>query len=83
MLQMVAAGRGVTALPSWLVEQYVERWPLASKSLGKRGVFKKIYLGIHDSNLDVPYIKRFIEIAESYSPAETADLYAAGPEKPE
>lgn len=69
MLQMVAAGRGVTALPSWLVAQYMERWPLVSRSLGKKGVFKKIYLGIHDSNIDVPYIKRFIEIAESYSPA--------------
>ena len=71
MLQMVAAGRGVTALPRWLVEQYAARWQLVSRPLGKRGVFKKIYLGIHDSNLEVPYIRQFIDIAVAYSPAQS------------
>lgn len=68
MLQMVAAGRGVTALPRWLLDQYPEIKPIVTRSLGKRGVFKKIYLGIHDKNLEIDYIKRFIEIARQNSP---------------
>lgn len=70
MLQMVAAGRGVTALPRWLVKQYMERWPLAYRSLGKRKVLKKIYLGVHHSNLDVPYIRQFIDLAVAGSPPQ-------------
>lgn len=68
MLQMVEAGRGVTALPRWLVKQFASGMPLKTLSLGKRGVFKKIWLGIHDDNMDVQYIKRFIEIARANSP---------------
>lgn len=68
MLQMVAAGRGVTALPRWLVNQTPNDQPLTTLSLGKRRVFKKIWLGIHDDNMDVQYIDRFIEIAKSNSP---------------
>jgi len=68
MLQMVGAGRGVTALPRWLVKQYAADLPLKTMSLGKRGVFKKIWLGIHDDNMDVQYINRFIEIAMAHSP---------------
>jgi len=69
MLQMVAAGRGITALPRWLMDQYPADWSLAYKSLGKNGVFKKIYLGIHDNDLQVPYIQRFINIAEANPPS--------------
>lgn len=74
MLQMVAAGRGITALPRWLVEEYAARWPLVSKPLGKRGVFKKIYLGIHESNLEVPYIEQFIDIALAYAPDQRSPM---------
>ena len=68
MLQMVVAGRGVAALPRWLVDQYPESRNLVAKSLGKKGVFKKIWLGIHESNLDTRYIQSFITIAKENSP---------------
>ena len=68
MLQMVAAGRGVAALPRWLVEQYPESRNLVAKSLGKKGVFKKIWLGIHETNLDTRYIQSFITIARENTP---------------
>lgn len=69
MLQMVAAGRGVTALPKWLMDQYPPDWSLVNRSLGKNGVFKKIYLGIHDNDLQVPYIQSFIDIAAANPPS--------------
>lgn len=71
MLQMVVAGRGVTALPGWLVEQYASNRPLVTRSLGRKGVFKKIWLGIHEDNMDVPYIRRFVDIARTKSPTLT------------
>jgi LysR family transcriptional regulator for metE and metH len=68
MLQMVAAGRGVSALPRWLVTQYPEHRGLILKPLGKKGVFKKIYLGIHENKLDIEYIQEFISMARENSP---------------
>jgi LysR family transcriptional regulator for metE and metH len=68
MLQMVAAGRGVSALPRWLVTQYPEHRGLIMKPLGKKGVFKKIYLGIHENNLEIEYIQEFISMARENSP---------------
>ena len=45
ILQMVAAGRGVTALPKWLIDESKESDLLACRSLGEQGVSKTLYLG--------------------------------------
>ena len=42
MLQMVASGRGVAALPRWLAEEYCEKMPLAVVRLGRKGIAKQI-----------------------------------------
>ncbi len=63
MLQMVASGRGVAALPRWLVEEYAERLDVVPVQLGKKGVAKQIYLGARDSELHIDYLKAFIELA--------------------
>jgi len=67
MLQMVAARRGVTALPSWLVEQYKSSLALRSYKLGRAGIHKQIFLGVRVEDQQVPYIKGFIKLAKSVS----------------
>ncbi|HCA77091.1 MAG TPA: LysR family transcriptional regulator, partial [Alteromonas sp.] len=44
MLQMVSAGRGVAALPGWLVDTYANSLKLVSVRLGPKGIMKHIYL---------------------------------------
>ena len=66
LLQMVASGRGVSALPRWLVEEYAARLDIAPVRLGKHGVAKQIYLGIRESERDIAYLKDFIEQARSF-----------------
>ena len=63
MLQMVASGRGVAALPRWLVEEYAQRMDVVPVQLGKKGVAKQIHLGARDSELHIDYLKAFIELA--------------------
>lgn len=63
MLQMVAAGRGVTALPHWLVAQYGDKLPLRSVRIGPDGIWKEICVGIRKSDAAVNYIGAFIEQA--------------------
>lgn len=67
MLQMVASGRGVAALPRWLVEEYQPRFPVRPVRLGKGGVQKQIFLGIREADADIDYIRAFLEMARSHA----------------
>ena len=67
MIQLVAAGRGVAALPHWLVNEYAEKTAIKSVRLGKAGVSKSIYLGLRDDDQGVDYLQAFIKQAEQLS----------------
>lgn len=63
MLQMVASGRGVAALPRWLVQEYAGKLEIVPVRLGRHGIAKQIFLGARESDLEVDYLKAFIELA--------------------
>lgn len=63
MLQMVASGRGVAALPRWLVDEYAGKVAVAPIRLGRDGIAKQIFLGMREADADVEYLKAFIELA--------------------
>jgi LysR family transcriptional regulator for metE and metH len=63
MLQMVAAGRGVAALPGWLVDEYAGKMPIVAVRLGRHGIAKQIHLGLRAADLDIDYVKAFIELS--------------------
>lgn len=69
MLQMVASGRGVAALPRWLAEEYSARLPLTVLRLGRNGIAKQIYLGTRESDKDIKYLAAFIDLANAYEQA--------------
>lgn len=72
MLQMVATGRGVAALPGWLVTEYAEKMAISPVRLGRRGIKKQIFLGIRESDTEIDYLKSFIELARH---ASSTDKY--------
>ncbi|WP_309987200.1 LysR family transcriptional regulator [Herbaspirillum seropedicae] len=63
MLQMVASGRGVAALPRWLVLEYAEQMEVVPVRLGKQGIAKHIYLGARESEVEIDYLRAFIDEA--------------------
>ncbi|MDT7848191.1 LysR substrate-binding domain-containing protein [Methylophilus sp. VKM B-3414] len=65
MLQMVASGRGVAALPRWLVEEYQTRFDVVPVKLGKQGIAKQIYLGIREADIKIDYVQAFISLAQA------------------
>jgi len=65
MLQMVASGRGVAALPRWLVNEYAADMEIAPVRLGENGIAKQIFLGMRESELETDYLKAFIELARA------------------
>lgn len=66
MLQMVAGGRGVAALPGWLVAEYQERMDIVSVRLGRHGIQKQIFLGMRMVDARIEYIESFIELARQH-----------------
>lgn len=71
MLQMVASGRGVAALPRWLAEEYCSKLPLAAVRMGLEGVDKQIFVGTRDSDSNTTYLRAFIELARNYKADHT------------
>ena len=69
MLQMVASDRGVAALPRWLAEEYADRMPVVPLRLGRSGIAKQIFLGCREGDVDIDYLKAFVEIARAPVPA--------------
>jgi LysR family transcriptional regulator for metE and metH len=64
MLQMVASGRGVAALPRWLAQEYADKMAVVPVRLGRKGIAKQIFLGAREGDVDIDYLKAFVELAK-------------------
>ncbi|MBU2887527.1 LysR family transcriptional regulator [Gilvimarinus agarilyticus] len=63
LLHTVAVGRGVAALPGWLVEEYAASLPIKAISLGEKKLHKQIYVGVRSADRATDYIDAFISQA--------------------
>lgn len=63
MLQMVASGRGVAALPRWLVQEYRGKMDVVPVRLGPNGIDKQIFLGAREVDIGIDYLNAFIDLA--------------------
>lgn len=63
MMQMVASGRGVAALPRWLVKEYASKVDVVPIKLGPDGIAKQIFLGARVTDSDTDYLQAFIKLA--------------------
>ncbi|MES1954082.1 LysR family transcriptional regulator [Salinisphaera hydrothermalis] len=65
MLQLVAAGRGVAALPRWLVDEYRETLAIVPVRLGRSGIAKQIHLGVRRDSREEAPIAGFLTAARA------------------
>ncbi len=65
MLQMVASGRGVAALPKWLVTDYAPQLQLRTLRLGPGGIQKHIHLGAREADWNVDFLHAFVALART------------------
>lgn len=63
MVQMVASGRGVAALPRWLVQEYADQMNVVPVRLGPKGIAKQIYLGAREADIEIDYLQAFVALA--------------------
>ena len=65
MLQMVAAGRGVCALPGWLVDEFAKTMAIKSLRFGKEGISKQIFVGLRKGEEQINYLSDFVVQAQT------------------
>lgn len=70
MLQMVALGRGVCALPEWLAVSGSKEMAINKIRIGTKGIHKKLYAALRTNDREVTYIKNFVNVGK-----KTANIY--------
>lgn len=62
ILQLVASGRGLAALPIWSIQSYLEKNYILGKSITKQGLWSKLYAATTTAFSPTPYLIDFIEM---------------------
>ena len=68
ILQLVAAGQGVSVLPSWMAQPYLQQGLLQSKALGEKGLWRPMYLACRRSEQENAEITLLIDSIQRCSP---------------
>ena len=67
MMQLVASGRGVCALPNWALTEYLERDYVSAVKLGEHGVWSTLYAAIREETREAPWMQDFLRTARETS----------------
>lgn len=65
MVQLVASGRGVAALPNWAIAEFLQGSSLAALPLGRQGVWSTLYAATREDDAELAYIQAFVDIARA------------------
>ncbi|HEY9044222.1 MAG TPA: LysR family transcriptional regulator [Rheinheimera sp.] len=71
ILQMVAANRGVAAMPKWLALEYAQTLPIKMLRLGSNGIHKHIYVGYRKNEQQNTHLQTFIRLAKQQASQST------------
>ncbi len=66
MVQLVASGRGVCALPNWVLAEYVDKSLISVRSAGEKGIWPTLYAAVREEQLPVPYVQDFLKLARAH-----------------
>lgn len=67
MMQLVASGRGVCALPNWALTEYLERSYVSAVTLSEKGVWSTLFAAIREETREAPWMEDFLRTARETS----------------
>ena len=70
ILQLVASGRGIAALPLWAVQSYLDRQYVSSRPITEKGLKGKLYAAVCMEMASKAYINDFIRLIREKSLCE-------------
>ncbi len=65
MVQLVAAGRGVAALPNWALTEYLDLKLISTVRLGEEGVWRTLYAAVREGDQSIPFVEEFMDTAKT------------------
>ncbi|WP_323770602.1 LysR family transcriptional regulator [Antarctobacter sp.] len=68
MLQLVAAARGISVMPDWLIREDATDMPITTIRVGPQGLHKSINLGVRRDDAQTDYIAGLFQIAKRVHP---------------
>ena len=74
ILQLVASGRGVAALPNWGLTTYLEHDYVVARPVGKRGLHADLYAIGARALLERPFAREFVSIVRERCRASLAGI---------
>jgi len=69
MMQLVASGRGVCALPNWALDEYTSRGYVTAKTMSKTGIWCTLYAAVRSDQAKAKYMMDFLTTARETSAA--------------
>lgn len=63
ILQLVASGRGVAALPQWAASQAVTTGQVIARPLGQNGLWSTLYAAVRREEQKLAYVESFVDSA--------------------
>jgi LysR family transcriptional regulator, regulator for metE and metH len=67
ILQLVASGRGVAALPLWAVKEYLDRGYVSALPITRKGLTGKLYAACAEHYAERPFVRDFTDIIRDSS----------------
>ena len=65
ILQLVASRRGIAALPSWGIKNYVEHDYVIARRIGPHGLWSDLYASTLTETASRPYLRDFLTTARN------------------
>lgn len=66
MVQLVVSGRGVCALPNWVLAEYVDQALISVRSAGEQGIWPTLYAALREEQLSAPFVQDFLKLAKAH-----------------
>ncbi|HED35132.1 MAG TPA: LysR family transcriptional regulator [Gammaproteobacteria bacterium] len=63
ILQLVASGRGISVMPDWVINEYIEKKYVAARPLGEQGMGGTLYAAVRGHEAKLAYLTDFIALA--------------------
>ncbi len=80
MVQLVASGRGVAALPNWAMHEYLERDFIQARPLGEKGLWCTLYAAIREDQQNSDFMTDFLATARDVSFKTLKGIRSATPD---
>ena len=66
MVQLAASGRGLCALPNWVLAEYVDKQLISVRSAGEKGIWPTLYAAVRQEQLSSGYVQDFLKLAKAH-----------------